>query len=102
MKTIESQTQSPHSIGKKSVILALLGSVFLGILKFIAFFFTGSGVLLSEGIHSIADTANQGFLLVGIKKAKRPADESFNYGYRNERFFGHFSVPVVSFFSVLG
>lgn len=87
MKEILKNTGSTHSIGKKSVIFALLGSVFLGILKFVAFFFTGSGVLLSEGIHSIADTANQGFLLVGIKKAKRPADESFNYGYRNERFF---------------
>lgn len=87
MKNNVSETGHFHNIGKRSVIFALLGSVILGILKIGAFMFTGSGVLLSEGVHSIADTANQSFLLIGIKRAQKPADESFNYGYRNERFF---------------
>jgi zinc transporter 9 len=76
-----------HAIGKRSVIIALIGNVIVGALKFVAFAVTGSSVLLSEGIHSVADTANQSFLLVGIKRGQKPADESFNYGYRNERFF---------------
>ena len=43
--------------------------------------------MLSEGIHSIADTANQSLLLLGIKRSERPANEDFQYGYRQERFF---------------
>jgi len=87
MEQSKAEQHHGHSIGKRSVIFALLGSVILGILKIGAFVFTRSGVLLSEGVHSIADTANQTFLLIGIKRAQKPADESFNYGYRNERFF---------------
>lgn len=76
-----------HSVGKKSVLIALTGNIIVGLSKFAAFFFTGSGVMLSEGIHSIADTANQSFLLIGITRSAKPADDSFNYGYRSERFF---------------
>jgi zinc transporter 9 len=76
-----------HNIGKKSVIIALLGNTTVGILKFISFFATGSAVMLSEGIHSIADSTNQMFLLIGIVRAQKPADEKFNYGYLTERFF---------------
>ena len=87
MAPADTTVAKDHGIGNRSVIIALLGSIVLGILKIGAFIFTGSGVLLSEGIHSIADTANQSFLLIGIKRSKKPADDSFNYGYRNERFF---------------
>lgn len=76
-----------HSIGKASVIVALIGNSVAGIAKFIAFFFSGSSVMLSEGIHSITDVTNQVFLLIGINRSKRPADDDFNYGYRGERFF---------------
>lgn len=76
-----------HEVGKKSVIIALLSNVLVGASKFVAFFFTGSGVMLSEGIHSIADTANESFLLLGIVRSSKPADDSYNYGYRSERFF---------------
>lgn len=76
-----------HTIGYKSVLTALSGNVLVGLVKFTAFLFTGSGVLLSESIHSIADSTNQVFLLLGIVRSKKPADEDFNYGYQSERFF---------------
>lgn len=76
-----------HSIGKTSVIIALIGNSVAGISKFVAFFFSGSSVMLSEGIHSITDVTNQVFLLIGINRSKKPADDDFNYGYRGERFF---------------
>lgn len=76
-----------HELGAKSVITALSTNALIGALKFVAFFMTGSGVMLSEGIHSIADTANQFFLFIGIKRGIKPADDEFNYGYRAERFF---------------
>lgn len=74
-------------IGLWSVLAALASNTVVTILKFVAFVFSGSSVILSEAIHSIADTANQLFLLIGIVRAEKPADESFNYGYKGERFF---------------
>lgn len=74
-------------IGKKSVFVALICNVIVGVFKFIGFFVSGSSVMLSEGIHSITDTTNQVFLLIGIKRSVKPADDDFNYGYRGERFF---------------
>lgn len=78
---------SNHAIGKKSVLTALVCNAVVGVFKFISFFVSGSSVMLSEGIHSITDTTNQLFLLIGIKRSTKPADDIFNYGYRGERFF---------------
>jgi len=69
------------------VFAALVGNVFIMIIKWIGFFATGSGALFSEAVHSIADVVNQLFLMIGIKKSQRPSDEDFHYGYSNERFF---------------
>ena len=77
----------PHKVGKKSVTIAIIGNTIVGSFKLLAFLFTGSAVMLSEFIHSVADTANQLFLFIGIERSHKPADESFNYGYKNERFF---------------
>lgn len=77
----------PHKVGKRSVTIAIISNIVVGASKLVAFLFTGSGVMLSEFIHSIADTANQLFLFIGIERSHKPADESFNYGYKNERFF---------------
>lgn len=59
----------------------------VGILKFIVAGISGSAVMFSEGLHSVADTANQLFLLFGIKRAERPADEEHQFGFGKERFF---------------
>jgi zinc transporter 9 len=74
-------------IGQKSVITALIGNAIVAIFKVVAYLFSGSSVILSEAVHSFADTSNQFFLLIGIKRAEKPADDSFNYGYKGERFF---------------
>lgn len=70
-----------------AVISALFWNLFITIIKFIWFFFTWSGALFSEAIHSIADTANQLLLYIWIKKSKKKADENFSYWYWKERFF---------------
>jgi len=74
-------------VGLKSVLSAVIGNFLVASLKIVGFAFSGSAVMLSEGIHSIADTANQALLMVGIKRGEKPADDKFNYGYRQERFF---------------
>ena len=73
--------------GRGAVIAALVGNAFLTIIKIVAFAVSGSGAMLSEGIHSAADTGNQGLLYVGIRRSEKPADALFHYGYGAERFF---------------
>lgn len=73
--------------GKGAVFLALIGNGFLTVIKFIGFLMSGSGAMLSESIHSFADTANQGLLYLGVQRSERPADDTYQYGYGGERFF---------------
>jgi zinc transporter 9 len=78
----------PHKVqGNKSVIAALFGNAFVTIIKTIVAIFSGSASMFAESIHSFADTLNQTFLLVGLKRSKKPADNFRGYGYGIERFF---------------
>ena len=66
--------------------MALLGNGVLTVLKAIAFMVTGSGAMLSEAVHSAADTANQGLLYFGMRRSLRPPDSRFQYGYGADRY----------------
>ena len=72
--------------GKVSVISAICGNFFIALLKLAGFFISGSASMFSEAMHSIADTANQGLLLVGLKRSVKKSDDKFEYGYGRERF----------------
>lgn len=76
-----------HEPGFISVIAALSGNFLITILKTIGFVVSGSSSLFSEAIHSLADTANQALLMVGIVRSHRAPDEESSYGYGLERFF---------------
>ncbi len=69
------------------VVLAIAGNVFVAFIKFAVAIASGSSVLFSEAVHSAADTLNELFLLVGLQKSLKKADDRFEYGYGNERFF---------------
>lgn len=73
--------------GNRSVIAALFGNTFVTIIKTIVAISSGSASMFAESVHSFADTLNQSLLLVGLKRSKRPADNSRGYGYGIERFF---------------
>lgn len=73
--------------GFVSVVAALLGNFTIMVIKAIGFMASGSSSLFSEAVHSLADTANQVLLLVGIVKSRRAPDEESSYGYGLERFF---------------
>lgn len=75
------------SEGNKSVIAALFGNTFVTILKTFVAISSGSASMFAESVHSFADTLNQSLLLIGLKRSKRPADDSRGYGYGIERFF---------------
>ncbi len=72
--------------GLLPVLAALIGNVIVCAAKFVGFFFTGSGSLFSEAVHSFADTANQLLLVIGVRRSMKVADKEFNYGYGKERF----------------
>jgi cation diffusion facilitator family transporter len=82
---------------KKVIFAALLGNTLISITKFGAAFTTGSSAMLSEGIHSLVDTGNQGLLLYGIARSKRPADEAFPFGHGKEIYFWSFIVAILIF-----
>lgn len=69
------------------VASAVGGNLVVTILKFAAALTSGSSAMFSEAVHSLADTANQGLLLIGLGRSMKKADETFDYGYGNERFF---------------
>jgi cation diffusion facilitator family transporter len=87
-----SATESP-----RAVIAALLANLGIAIAKFVAFLITGSSAMLAEAVHSVADTGNQGLLLLGGRQARREADPKHPFGYGRERYFWAFVVALVLF-----
>jgi zinc transporter 9 len=72
--------------GKGAVFMAMIGNGVLTVLKIIAFIISGSGAMLSEAVHSGADTANQGLLYLGMRRSLKPADSRYHYGYGADRY----------------
>ncbi len=84
--------------GSRFVIFAaLIGNMAISITKFVAASVTGSSAMMSEGIHSLVDTGNQGLLLYGLKRAARPPDAEFPFGYGKEIYFWSFIVAILIF-----
>ncbi|MBO6586307.1 MAG: cation transporter [Gracilimonas sp.] len=82
---------------KKVIYAALIGNGLISITKFIAAVITGSSAMMSEGIHSVVDTGNQVLLLMGLKKAEKPADADFPFGHGKEVYFWSFVVAIMIF-----
>ena len=83
--------------GTKAVVAALVANTGIAITKFGAFVLTGSSSMLSEAIHSVADSGNQVLLLVGGRRAQQVADEQHQFGYGRVRYVYAFIVSIVLF-----
>ena len=70
----------------KAVITALIANVVLTALKFMAAFVTHSASMMNEAIHSMMDSLNQGFLLVGLKASEGPADAEYAFGHGQKKY----------------
>jgi cation diffusion facilitator family transporter len=83
--------------GTKAIIAALLANAGIAVAKFAGFLVTGSSSMLAESVHSLADTSNQGLLLLGQKTSQRAADREHPFGYGRDRYFYSFIVALMLF-----
>src|SRR5689334_22470533 len=83
--------------GSKAILAALAANLGIALSKLVGFVITGSASMLAEAIHSVADSGNQGLLLLGGRRARKAADEEHPFGYGRERYFWAFVVAMVLF-----
>jgi solute carrier family 30 (zinc transporter), member 9 len=89
---------SHHASSSRAVLAALAANTGITLAKFVAFALSGSGAMLSEAVHSLADTGNQFLLFVGLRRSRRPEDPAHPYGYGAERYvFGILSAAGIFF-----
>jgi cation diffusion facilitator family transporter len=71
----------------RTVLVALVSGLGVALAKFGAAAFTGSPALAAEASHSLADTANDLFLLVAQRRSSRPRDVRHPLGFGRESYF---------------
>src|SRR5580765_1850335 len=81
----------------RAIIAALLANAGIAVAKFVGYLVTGSSSMLAEAVHSVADTSNQGLLLLGGRQAKRAATAEHPFGYGRDRYFYSFVVALLLF-----
>jgi len=83
--------------GTRAVIAALGANMGIAVSKFVAFGITGSSSMLSEAVHSVADSGNQILLLFGGRRSRRSASDRHQFGYGRVRYLYGFVVSIVLF-----
>jgi cation diffusion facilitator family transporter len=81
----------------RAIIFALGANFTIFITKGIAAFITGSGAMLAETVHSLADCGNQLLLLLGLRQARTPPSPDYPLGYGKAIYFWSFLVAVMLF-----
>jgi len=82
----------------KAVLTAVAANALVTVAKFFGFAVSGSSALLAEAVHSLADTANQALLYLGLRRSVRKADSDHQFGYGQERYFWNLVSAVTIFF----
>jgi cation diffusion facilitator family transporter len=87
----------PEAPSTAHIVQSLLVNVLIAIVKAVAAFFTGSGAMLAEALHSFSDCGNQILLLIGVRQARRPPDRRHPFGYGRAVYFWSFMVALMLF-----
>jgi len=81
----------------KSVLFALFANTAIAIAKGVAAYFTKSGAMLAESIHSVADAGNQLLLILGLKQTRKAPTDEHPLGFGKSVYFWSFLVAVILF-----
>lgn len=81
----------------RAILLALGANFAIFVAKLVAAIFTGSGAMLAEAVHSLADCGNQGLLLLGMRQAGRPPSSEYPLGWGRALYFWSFLVAILLF-----
>ncbi|RHZ06106.1 hypothetical protein DYB37_011991, partial [Aphanomyces astaci] len=79
--------QAFKATSQDMVFRAMAGNTLITALKLAAYLKTGSSAMLSEAIHSLVDTGNQGLLILGLRQASFQPDKKHQYGYGRAAYF---------------
>ena len=88
---------SGHGDSTRAILFALGANFAITVAKGLAAFVSGSGAMLAETVHSLADCGNQGLLLLGMKQSRRPPSPDYPLGYGKAIYFWSFLVAVMLF-----
>jgi cation diffusion facilitator family transporter len=82
---------------RRAIVAAFVANLGIALAKLVAFLATGAASMLAEAVHSLADSGNQGLLLLGGQLARREATPEHPFGFGRERYFWAFVVALVLF-----
>lgn len=86
-----------HASPIRAILLALGANFAIFLAKLGAALTTGSGAMLAEAVHSLADCGNQGLLLLGMRQARRPPSDEYPLGWGRALYFWSFLVAILLF-----
>jgi cation diffusion facilitator family transporter len=81
----------------KSILFALFANTAIAIAKGVAAVLTGSGAMLAEAVHSVADAGNQLLLILGLRQTRKDPTEDHPLGFGKSIYFWSFLVAVILF-----
>ena len=87
----------PQPDTARTIVYALGANLAIAVCKVLGAMFTGSGALLAEAFHSLADTGNECLLLLGRRQARAPASSHHPLGHGRATYFWAFVVALLLF-----
>ena len=80
-----------------TILFAFFANLSIAVAKGAAALFTGSGAMLAETIHSLADSGNQLLLVLGLNQTKQVPTPEHPLGFGKSIYFWSFLVALILF-----